>query len=118
MPNGVICDGALDGSNHAGAIVTCQATTASPGDDACAAGADETIRVRSPATRTARPYDRIMSGPLGEAVTLPAALGDRRGELLEHRHRRLPAHARIRDALSVDEARRIFEVLAPVDDER
>src|SRR2546423_4760484 len=30
MPNGVICAGALDGSNQAGAMVTCQAMTARP----------------------------------------------------------------------------------------
>src|SRR5512144_2055010 len=30
MPNGVICGGAVDGSNHVGAIVTCHAITASP----------------------------------------------------------------------------------------
>src|SRR5688572_32775648 len=30
MPNGVICGGALEGSNHAGEIVTCHAMTALP----------------------------------------------------------------------------------------
>jgi hypothetical protein len=30
MPNGVICGGALDGSNQLGAMVTCQAMTARP----------------------------------------------------------------------------------------
>src|SRR6516162_2538850 len=30
MPNGVICGGAVDGSNQLGAIVTCQAMTACP----------------------------------------------------------------------------------------
>src|SRR5438093_3898189 len=30
MPNGVICAGAVEGSNQLGAIVTCQAMTASP----------------------------------------------------------------------------------------
>jgi hypothetical protein len=30
MPNGVICGGAVEGSNHEGAIVTCQAITTSP----------------------------------------------------------------------------------------
>ena len=30
MPNGVICGGALDGSNQAGEIVTCHAMTARP----------------------------------------------------------------------------------------
>src|SRR5499425_2169346 len=31
MPNGVICGGAVDGSNQLGASVTCHAITASPG---------------------------------------------------------------------------------------
>jgi hypothetical protein len=30
MPNGVICGGAVDGSNQLGAMVTCHAMTASP----------------------------------------------------------------------------------------
>jgi hypothetical protein len=30
MPKGVICGGAVEGSNQAGAIVTCQAITALP----------------------------------------------------------------------------------------
>ena len=30
MPNGVICGGAVDGSNQLGAMVTCQAMMASP----------------------------------------------------------------------------------------
>src|SRR5437667_5867690 len=30
MPKGVICGGAVDGSNHDGAMVTCQAIVASP----------------------------------------------------------------------------------------
>ena len=30
MPKGVICGGAVDGSNQVGAIVTCQATITSP----------------------------------------------------------------------------------------
>ena len=42
MPNGVICGGALDGSNHAGAMVTCQAMTARPDGARCSAAAKTT----------------------------------------------------------------------------
>src|SRR5215475_10914553 len=31
MPKGVVCGGEVDGSNHDGAMVTCQAITTSPG---------------------------------------------------------------------------------------
>jgi hypothetical protein len=40
MPNGVICGGALDGSNQAGAIVTCHAITTRP--EGAGAAADGT----------------------------------------------------------------------------
>src|SRR5215468_7045419 len=36
IPKGVICGGAVDGSNQLGAIVTCQAMTASPAGAGCA----------------------------------------------------------------------------------
>src|SRR5262245_31417242 len=36
MPNGVICGGAVDGSNQLGAMVTCQPMMTSPGAGACA----------------------------------------------------------------------------------
>ena len=36
MPNGVICGGAVEGSNQLGAMVTCQPMTTSPGAGACA----------------------------------------------------------------------------------
>jgi hypothetical protein len=39
MPNGVICGGAVDGSNQAGEIVTCQAKTARPAGAASAESA-------------------------------------------------------------------------------
>src|SRR6267142_1245939 len=53
MPNGVICGGAVDGSNHVGASVTCHAMTASPGCAAAAGFAASTSRtaVRSAAIR-------------------------------------------------------------------
>src|SRR5437867_6937958 len=53
MPKGVICGGAVDGSNHVGASVTCHAMTASPGWAAPAGFAARASRtaVRSEATR-------------------------------------------------------------------
>ena len=44
MPNGVICGGAVDGSNQLGEIVTCHAITARPDGAArggCRAGREE-----------------------------------------------------------------------------
>src|SRR5436190_23653076 len=64
MPNGVIWGGAVDGSNHVGAMVTCQAMTASP------AGADWPVASRavtsattaaSPRTTTRRDRRRVIA---------------------------------------------------------
>src|SRR5215469_4283196 len=49
MPNGVICGGAVDGSNQLGAIVTCQAMTACP-DGAGSAARDGIERHNNIAT--------------------------------------------------------------------
>src|SRR4029453_2205388 len=49
MPNGVICGGAVDGSNHEGASVTCHAITTSPG---WAAPTGVTASASSPAVRS------------------------------------------------------------------
>src|SRR5688500_11488023 len=49
MPNGVICGGAVEGSNQLGAIVTCQATTACP-DGACWAAAGGVAAMSAMAT--------------------------------------------------------------------
>src|SRR5690242_14856127 len=52
MPNGVICGGAVDGSNQLGEIVTCQAIATRP--DGGAAAAVEVIapRAQTPANRS------------------------------------------------------------------
>src|SRR6185295_10112496 len=47
MPNGVICGGALDGSNHAGEIVTCHAMTARPAGSFAAAVDAAMLKARS-----------------------------------------------------------------------
>src|SRR5215469_3747759 len=51
MPNGVICGGAVDGSNQLGEIVTCQAMTTRP-DGASAAAADAAPATVSAAARS------------------------------------------------------------------
>src|ERR1051325_8793839 len=65
MPKGVICAGALDGSNQAGAIVTCPAMTARPlGAGPPAAG------VVTPKAMTARP---LGAGPSAAEATVAKA---------------------------------------------
>src|SRR4029077_20311634 len=54
MPNGVICAGAVDGSNQVGAIVTCHATTASPAGAVWAATSRVLPRTSRDATRSAK----------------------------------------------------------------
>src|SRR3989442_6220460 len=59
MPNGVICGGAVDGSNQVGEIVTCQAMTASPaGAGWPAAGA---TRMRATRAATSDATSRLMA---------------------------------------------------------
>jgi hypothetical protein len=55
MPNGVICGGAVDGSNQLGEIVTCQAIVTLP--DGAATAAVEAIAPRA-ATATSRNWRR------------------------------------------------------------
>src|SRR5262249_32024400 len=69
MPNGVICAGAVDGSNHVGAIVTCQAMTDSP---VWASAAPErttqssvTTRMNETTCRAARAIGSSLFGELG-----------------------------------------------------
>jgi len=50
MPKGVICGGAVDGSNQLGAIVTCQAMTARPAGAGSAAGDRVAANARTAAT--------------------------------------------------------------------
>src|SRR5262245_47583424 len=52
MPKGVICGGAVDGSNQLGAIVTCQAMTTSPGPG-CPAACGVAARSRTVEARAA-----------------------------------------------------------------
>src|SRR5689334_15854491 len=65
MPNGVICGGAVDGSNQLGAIVTCHACTTCPdGFFASAASDTPPQMVSSPAItepRTARRERRALN---------------------------------------------------------
>src|SRR5437899_12459832 len=59
MPNGVIWAGAVDGSNHVGAMVTCQAMTASPVGVCAAARGTIARKKETAASRPARRCDRI-----------------------------------------------------------
>src|SRR5437899_8883220 len=95
MPNGVICGGAVDGSNHVGASVTCQAITASPGWAAPAgfAARASTAPVRSAAIR---PRWRLIGLPPRSAhvfvVVLERDVDERLPavDLLAHRPRERP----------------------------
>src|SRR5206468_11607723 len=64
IPNGVICAGAVDGSNQVGAIVTCHATTASPAGAAWAV----TSRVIPTIGRDATSSAKMTGGVAGRDV--------------------------------------------------
>src|SRR6266852_5073005 len=71
MPNGVICGGALDGSNQAGEIVTCHAMTARPDGSAatdCAPLTAKSARNSEPSnpSRERRICNGVMKPPLRE----------------------------------------------------
>ena len=69
MPNGVICGGAVDGSNQAGAMVTCHAIVARPDGTSAAKAADITLNPAAAISpRTAR---RIHEARNGGMVSLP-----------------------------------------------
>src|SRR5215213_7287673 len=64
MPNGVICGGAVDGSNQLGAIVTCHAITTCPDGDFALSAAHTPPTANSPAItepRTARREHRALN---------------------------------------------------------
>src|SRR5204863_648841 len=69
MPNGVICAGAVDGSNQAGAIVTCHAMTARPAGGGPSAADAEVAKASIPrnndaaAIRQRSPNDVIPPPP-------------------------------------------------------
>src|SRR5207245_896931 len=90
MPNGVICGGAVEGSNQLGAIVTCQAMVAGPAG-ACAAALGV-----APRTTTA-----TSSGKMTGAMT-PSRVG---------LHRQLVSVRRGRDLEGVDDPRQEREVV-------
>src|ERR1700687_5271446 len=98
MPNGVICAGAVEGSNQEGAIVTCHAMTARPAGAGPSAAEAAPAETRLPTNRESmnakpqrRPCNRVMrpsplsrgtaapgSGDTGSAiVSQPALLGNK-----------------------------------------
>src|SRR5437660_1315593 len=77
MPNGVICGGALDGSNQAGEIVTCHAMTARPDGSA----AEDCGAPKATSARTSEPSNpslerRICSGVMKPSPRSPPSLID------------------------------------------
>ena len=74
MPKGVICGGAVEGSNQLGAIVTCQAMVA------CPAGAGwAKVAARRPATTAATSVTVRSNEPVGSVMTYLLAIGSRAG---------------------------------------
>src|SRR5262245_40051459 len=59
MPNGVICGGAVDGSNQLGAMVTCHAVTARPAGTAAAAAVAGVAASATTATSNKRVNARL-----------------------------------------------------------
>src|SRR5215470_8220522 len=70
------------------------------------------LRIPNCSARPAEPWRA--SGSLALGLSAGADAG---GELVQHRHRGVPAHAGVGDALAVDELRRIAQVLATVHEE-
>src|SRR5262245_41454139 len=54
MPNGVICAGAVDGSNQLGAMVTCHAMATSPGPGCATASRHDRKAMAATSSRTVR----------------------------------------------------------------
>src|SRR3981081_4291918 len=81
MPKGVICAGALDGSNQAGAIVTCQAMTARPFGAGPPAATAAVAQAKIPSdSRTAAmqrrsPSDVIRLLPIGRCFFAKEGIG-------------------------------------------
>src|SRR5256885_9788346 len=67
MPNGVICGGALDGSNHAGEIVTCHAMTARPDGSA----AEDCGAPNATSARTSEPSNPSLERRMCSGVIKP-----------------------------------------------
>src|SRR5438067_13422591 len=70
MPNGVICGGAVDGSNQAGEMVTCHAITARPDGAAAAPGEAAAPRATTATNSKRKAWNEVMR-------TLRAAMVER-----------------------------------------
>src|SRR6516164_5337108 len=71
MPNGVICGGAVDGSNQLGEMVTCQAMTARP-NGAGPAAIEAAAPKISTATNNGPVNARRWHQPLSEFISYPS----------------------------------------------
>src|SRR5438105_5777698 len=114
MPNGVICGGAVDGSNQVGAMVTCHAITTSPAGVCWAMAGAAAPKISAAATihtsGTFEVMDTLQRAParwprLTEAVETgdvvagdlaPDALGYPREVLVERLQRVRPDAVRVR----------------------
>src|SRR5580765_1647140 len=92
MPKGVICGGAVDGSNQLGEIVTCHAITARP-DGSAAAGraakAAQAINIAASGRRQRRPGNAIIG-------TLPPTAQPPSAYLLSETPRPIVGHRNVR----------------------
>jgi hypothetical protein len=73
MPKGVICGGAVDGSNQLGAIVTCQAMTARP--DGVPAASLNAVAPNTSIAASSKLKARRKGALCNEIIRLPPKLG-------------------------------------------
>src|SRR5215472_11962799 len=73
MPKGVICGGAVDGSNQLGAIVTCQAMTARP--DGAGAASLNSVAPKTSIAASSRLKARRQGTLCVEIIRLTSELG-------------------------------------------
>jgi hypothetical protein len=73
MPKGVICGGAVDGSNQLGAIVTCQAMTARP--DGVGAASLNAVAPKTSIAASSRLKARRKRALRAEIIRLTSQLG-------------------------------------------
>src|SRR5947207_9473110 len=74
MPNGVICGGAVDGSNQLGEIVTCQATVTWPDGGAAAAVAALSVSATAAMSSRGIRSDVMTALPTGQSYRWQATM--------------------------------------------
>src|SRR5436190_23792381 len=112
MPNGVICGGAVDGSNQLGESVTCQAILTWPAGGAAAAG--ETVAASATAAASSRETGLVIEMAGDDAVADGALL---RHLLRAARHGMRAARMEVAAARRVEGARHLAgqdHIVAPL----